>query len=135
MPQHSLAGDDTNAANIAATGFATWGGFATSGMFQVMGGTSMKAPGSSSIRGPAGIYAIVKLDDRITDATMAVKSGKPGTPATLDAALTTYYGYLLENPAVSGLLLLARWQDLSPGDPGPDYKHPRPRRACAQFGR
>jgi hypothetical protein len=38
---------------------------------------------------------------------------------TIDQALTAYFGYLLDNQAVSGLLLEIQWNDLQPSDPGP----------------
>jgi len=42
----------------------------------------------------------------------------------VDYYLTNYFLYLLENPAVSGILLQAQWRDLSLEDPGSDPKNP-----------
>jgi hypothetical protein len=112
------AQDDTNAANIPGTG-GVW----ARSMHQVMGGTSLTVS-SSTIRGPAGIYANVMLSQKINWAVdLACPSGGGRFHVCLneplvDTYLTNYFLYLLKNPAVSGLFLQAQWQDLSPQDPG-----------------
>jgi hypothetical protein len=101
LPQQGLAGDTTNAALITDSG--VW----AQSMHQVMGGTSTTLPGGSAIRGPAGIYAIVQLSDKIPTANKVANS-----TLTADQALTNYFSFLLANPAVSGLMLMARWKDM-----------------------
>jgi hypothetical protein len=44
----------------------------------------------------------------------------------VDNGLPNYFGYLLENVAVSGIALLVKWSDLSPMDPGDDFNNPAP---------
>jgi hypothetical protein len=118
-------GDDTNAAAIPWSDGPTWGQY----MHQVMGGTSTTLPGAP--RGPAGVYAVVRLTDRIQDAMAKAKvlgKLKPcdPVPQAVDDALTTYFSYILGpssvNNPISGLLILAQWQDLSPCDPGTDLE-------------
>jgi hypothetical protein len=123
LPQQGRAGgDDTNAALIPGTDGTTW----AQNMHQVMGGASTMLPGGSTIRGPVGIYANVLLSDKIEKALKVVcPTGMcPNKVDLVAGALNTYFGYLLDNPAVSGLLLQAQWQDLQPSDPGPDPSAP-----------
>jgi hypothetical protein len=100
--QPSFADDTTNAALISDA--TVW----AQSMHQVMGGSSAAFPGAGTIRGPAGVYAVVLLDGKITDANAAA------TPSlTADQALTNYFSFLLQNPATSGgLLVIAKWKDL-----------------------
>jgi hypothetical protein len=132
LPSEGLAGgnvgDDTNASSIIATDDSTWAGATSAGgMQQVMGGASTTLPGASTILGPAGIYAIVLLSTPLMHAQNLANMACPRRlilclekqGALVDQYLTTYFGYLLDNPAVSGLLLLAEWQQLQPTDPGP----------------
>jgi hypothetical protein len=98
--QQSFADDTTNAALIGDP--IVWG----QSMHQVMGGTSATLPGAG-IAGPMGIYAVVQLADKITAAKSAANS-----TLTADKALTNYFGFVLANPAVSGLLVLVKWKDL-----------------------
>jgi hypothetical protein len=116
MPaQPGHAQDDTNAANIPGTDSGTW----AQSMHQVMGGTSM-AVSSSTIRGPAGIYANVMLSQKIKWAKELACPPKSavGCENNVGTYLINYFLYLLKNPAVSGLFLQAQWQELSPQDPG-----------------
>lgn len=118
-------GDDTNAASIPATDGTTW----AQSMQQVMGGASTKLPGAGTIRGPMGIYVNVLLSTALTQARKVVSpSGKLSLHEAklVDKALTNYFGYLLDNPAVSGLFLQAQWQDLQPSDPGSNPLKPNP---------
>jgi hypothetical protein len=103
-------GDDTNAANIDLDLWAQ--------MSQVMAGTSAKSPsslpdGGLDILTPKGIYVIVMMPYLITQAHDAATS----LGITTDVALTNYFTVLLNNPAVSGLLLTAPWRTLNPNDP------------------
>lgn len=102
LPTQIHAQDDTNASLI--TDPVVWGQ-----MHQVMGGVSNKIP--SGAAGPAGIYVITMLSAAITHATAAVSKDPKLNP---DDALKNYFGLLLDNKAVSGLLLLAPWSDLNP---------------------
>jgi hypothetical protein len=113
LTQQVRAQDDTNAAKI--TDGTTWAQY----MHQVMGGTSLTVS-ASTIRGPAGIYANVLLSPLITKAHNLACPNPDAVCALelVDYYITNYFLYLLENPAVSGILLLAQWQDLSPVDPG-----------------
>jgi hypothetical protein len=104
-PQHGFAQDTTNAALISDA--TVW----AQSMHQVMGGTSTKLPGPSAIRGPNGIYAVVRLVDKITPANNAATA-----TLTADDALTNYFSFLLANPAASGLMLMAQWTDLEPSE-------------------
>ena len=124
LPQQSRAQDDTNAALI--TDGTTWAQY----MHQVMGGASTALSQlGGTIRGPTGIYANVLLAPAIKQAqnvvnpsgSLLLDEGK-----LIDGALTAYFGYLLDNPAVSGLFLQAQWQDLQPSDPGPNPLKPNP---------
>jgi hypothetical protein len=83
-------------------------------------GTSGKLPsalpkGGSGILAPKGIYVIVMMPYLITQAQSAATS----LGVTSDAALTNYFTLLLNNPAVSGLLLTAPLRTLNPNDPTP----------------
>jgi hypothetical protein len=62
---------------------------------------------------PKGIYVIVMMPYLITQAQGAATS----LGITTDAALTNYFTVLLNNTAVSGLLLTAPWRTLNPNDP------------------
>jgi hypothetical protein len=104
-PHPSFADDTTNAAKIKDS--VVWGQ-----MHQVMGGTSATLPGSNTILGPTGIYAVVQLSSAIMRAQEQQVVGIDD----VDYALTNYFGYLLDNQAVSGLLLLTDWSDLNPSD-------------------
>jgi hypothetical protein len=131
LPVQSRAGDDTNAALI--TDPTTWAQY----MHQVMGGTSPTGlPGAGTIRGPAGIYAVVRLTDRINDAMkmagiefLTCETDKKVLDA-MDDALTTYFNYLLGGGSglpLSGLMILAEWQNLSPScDPGTNLESLNP---------
>jgi hypothetical protein len=124
-------GDDTNAAAIPKGDGTTW----AQSMHQVMGGTSNTLPGVGTVRGPAGVYAVVRLTDRINDALRTTGVGtlapcEPVVSQAVDDALTAYFNYLLEpsllfNPN-SGLVILAQWDDLSTCDPGTNLESPNP---------
>jgi hypothetical protein len=103
QPLHSLAQetDETNAAKVDAP---TWGN-----MDQVMGGTSRKTP-DGSILSPQGLYVIVFAADLYTKALAA-------NPTQPDQALTLYFGWLLDQPGVAGLVFSAPWSSLNPNDP------------------
>ncbi len=123
LTQQASAVDDTNAALI--TDGTVW----AQSMQQLMGGTSLTVS-SSTIHGPAGIYANVRLSTIITTAQ---KLACPPPPIVIVDCqnnvgyyLSNYFLYVLENPAVSGLLLEAQWQDLSPVDPGHPPGSPDP---------
>jgi hypothetical protein len=105
-PSH--AEDHTNAAKIPGT---VWGK-----MYQVMGGVNTKENTEGSpVRGPSGIYAIVILEGQIQKATGAKSASCTLTPpAGFDTTLISYFSSLLENPAVSGLLVIAQWCRLNP---------------------
>jgi hypothetical protein len=126
LTQPVRAQDDTNARLI--TDGTVWAQL----MQQVMGGTSLTVSSSTTILGPAGIYANVQLHPLIAQARMACESLPPPPSGRiriclnpyLGQFLTNYFGYLLENPAVSGLLIEAQWQDLQPNDPGPNPSAP-----------
>jgi hypothetical protein len=121
LPAQSRAQDDTNAALI------TDGGVWAQYMNQVMGGTSamLQQPGGT-IRGPMGIYANVRLSDVLLEAFKVVcpivgmfPRCQPNPAQVVDEYLTNYFGNLLVNQAVSGILLETDWYDLQPKDPGP----------------
>jgi hypothetical protein len=124
LPPESRAGnvgDDTNAALIPANSPTPWASsIIASSMNQVMGGLSYILPGSGTgpIRGPAGVYALVMLDSTLLDITSNMDNE--------DTALENYFSYFLQDPAVSGLLLIIKWSDLSPNDPGDDFNNPAP---------
>jgi len=119
LTQPVRAGDDTNAAKI--TDGTTWAQY----MQQVMGGASTVLPQPGiTIRGPMGIYANVRLATALTQAQNLVCPSHDVrcvfNPELVDQYLTNYFGYLLDNEAVSGLLLETEWQQLQPSDPGPN---------------
>jgi hypothetical protein len=124
LPPEGHAQDDTNAALI--TDGTTWAQY----MNQVMGGASTVLPQPGiTIRGPTGIYANVRLAPALTQASNLACPPLRfclNTGELVDAYLTAYFGYLLDNPAVSGLLLETEWHDLQPSDPGPDPLKPNP---------
>jgi hypothetical protein len=125
LTQPVRAGDDTNAANI--TDGTIWAQY----MQQVMGGASTVLPQPGiNIRGPMGIYANVRLATALTQAeNLACPSLEfrcVYNAELVDQYLTNYFGYLLDNPAVSGLLLETEWQQLQPSDPGPNPLKPNP---------
>jgi hypothetical protein len=129
LPAQSLAGDTSNASQI--TDPTIWAQY----VHQVMGGTSKAGlPGAGSIRGPAGIYAVVRLTDRIPEAIKIAGMGTlapcESVPKAVDDALTTYFNYLLGGGApalpLSGLMILAQWQDLSECDPGTNLESLNP---------
>ncbi len=126
LTQPVRAGDDTtNAAKI--TDGTTWAQY----MQQVMGGAStvLLQPGITT-RGPMGIYANVRLATALTQAENLVCPSHDVrcvfNPELVDQYLTNYFGYLLDNEAVSGLLLETEWQQLQPSDPGPLSSPPNP---------
>ena len=125
LTQPVRADDDTNAAKI--TDGTTWAQY----MQQVMGGAStvLAQPGIT-IRGPMGIYANVRLVTALTQAQNLVCPSHDVrcvyNPELVDEYLTNYFGYLLDNEAVSGLLLETEWQQLQPTDPGPLSSPPNP---------
>jgi hypothetical protein len=113
-------GDDTNAASIPPTDSTTW----AQAMHQIMGGTSNKPQPcirfggcASVISGPYGLYARVQLTTALANA----HSAGAKNPKEVDTGLYNYFSYLLQNVAVSGIALEARWSDLSPMDPGDDF--------------
>jgi len=125
LTQPVRAGDDTNAANI--TDGTTWAQY----MQQVMGGASIVLPQpGNTIRGPMGIYANVRLATALKQAENLVCPSHDVrcvfNPELVDQYLTNYFGYLLDNPAVSGLLLETEWQQLQPSDPGLLSSPPNP---------
>ncbi len=125
LPPQSRAQDDTNAALITDGG--TW----AQSMNQVMGGASIVLPQpGNTIRGPMGIYANVRLATALKQAENLVCPNLDVrcvfNPELVDQYLTAYFGYLLDNEAVSGLLLETEWQQLQPQDPGPNPLEPNP---------
>ena len=110
LPTQIRAQDDTNASLI--TDPVVWGQ-----MHQVMGGVSNTTP--SGAAGPAGIYANTMLSAAITHATTAVRKDPKLKP---DDALKNYFGLLLDNKAVSGLYLVAKWSDLNPCPPASRHR-------------
>jgi hypothetical protein len=122
LPVQSRAGgDDTNAALI--TDGTTW----AQSMGQVMGGTSptgLPQPGMT-IRGPTGIYAHVLLKTVLPDAHHQAKMDCSGcSNPNVDQFLKNYFGNLLSNPAISGIQLEVKWNDLQPLDAGNDPLNP-----------
>lgn len=120
LMQQSRAQDDTNAALIPGTDSVTW----AQNMHQVMGGNSNMLPGTGTIRGPAGVYANVLLSSVLNKFCPSARPGHFCFVKDVDDKITNYFLYLLSNPAVSGLLLQAQWQDLQPSDPGPNPSAP-----------
>ena len=102
----SLAQDETGAANVDAV---TW-----ANMRQVLAGTSRKTPDELKkpldILTPQGLYVIVNA----SALTAIAESAEPKDP---DHALIQYFNYLLRQPGVAGLLLMAPWKTLNPNDP------------------
>ncbi len=63
---------------------------------------------------PQGIYAVVNIEDNISSQQKA----RPAiTHAGLDTFFNNFYNDLLNNPAISGLTLQARWDTLNPNSP------------------
>ena len=66
-------------------------------------------------RTPRGIYAVVKVEDNVSQQQAANPSI---TTAQLDAYFNTFYQGLLQDPAVAGLGLQVHWDTLNPNPPG-----------------
>jgi len=66
-------------------------------------------------RTPLGIYAVVKVEDDVTQQQTANPSV---TTAQLDAFFNSLYQGLLQDPAISGLALQVHWDTLNPNPPG-----------------
>lgn len=115
------AQDTTSAANIPGNvSNNVWGG-----MTQVMGGVSASLP--TAPRGPKGLYALVRLEDAINHA--AGNGGATGVcavnpPSNIDSALQNYFGLLLNNSAVSGIVLMAQWCRIDTVDPDTGASNP-----------
>ena len=76
--------------------------------------------GATPPRVPRGIYAVVRIEEVLTKGY----GSNPGygdvpdpTPA-VNSYLKTFYDFLLNNPAVSGLALQVHWDTLNPNPPG-----------------
>jgi len=68
---------------------------------------------------PTGIYAVVRVEDVVNAEFKAAEAGGKGiTIAGMDLYLTSdFYPGLLNNPAVSGLVLQVHWDTLNPNPP------------------
>lgn len=66
-------------------------------------------------RRPRGIYAVVNVEDAITQQQAANPSV---TTAQMDAYFDSVYQGLLNNPAIAGLALQVHWDTLNPNPPG-----------------
>jgi hypothetical protein len=65
-------------------------------------------------RRPRGIYAVVKVEDIITQQQ---ESNPSITSAQLDTYFNGFYLDLLNDPGVSGLALQVHWDTLNPNSP------------------
>jgi hypothetical protein len=112
----ALAQDVTTAAKVPANGSNNvW-----AGMNQVMGGVSASLP--TGARGPKGLYAVVQLEHAINLASgvtggIGICATTPPPGIDIQTYLQNYFGLLLENPAVSGIVLMAQWCRVSTVDP------------------
>lgn len=70
--------------------------------------------GQAQQRRPRGIYAVVNVQEQITNATNANPSI---TPAQLEAFFLNLYQELFSNPAISGVALYENWAALNPNAP------------------
>ena len=74
----------------------------------------MPAPVLLAQRRPRGIYAVVNVQEQITNATNANPSI---APAQLEAFFVNLYQELFGNPAVSGIVIYENWAALNPNAP------------------
>jgi hypothetical protein len=63
---------------------------------------------------PVGIYAVVPVENRVSEARKNVLPVELFDP---DTYLRGYFQQLLDNPAVSGLAVRVHWKSLNPGPP------------------
>jgi hypothetical protein len=65
-------------------------------------------------RFPVGIYAVVPVENRVSEARKQVPPFELFDP---DTYLRGYFHQLLDNPAVAGLAVRVHWKSLNPGPP------------------
>lgn len=78
--------------------------------------STANAPASlqTGVRKPLGIYAVVRVEEYVTQQQ---KTNPSITPTQLDTQLSSLYQSILSNPAISGLALQVQWDTLNRNAP------------------